>query len=229
MTSVSAELSPLPEKTLTSTSTLSRSLLATAAIALVGSFAGGLPPAADPAERADAASKQVTKPSGADVRSHSIRTRSKRVRKQVQPKVPAKGWVAQPSLEAATLAGINRVRKANGLRPVKASKILKRPARAHARFLAVKRKGVLQHTDAHGRPFYYRLVRAGWRKNARMSENLASITACRAKDPAILLKRWMASPTHRVNILDPKVTHVGVGVVSSAKCRSTVYTTDFGN
>lgn len=144
------------------------------------------------------------------------------------PIVPRGAFAAQPALEAATFAQINRVRRAHGLRPVRRSATLTRPARAHATWLATARNGNLTHNDAQGRPFHHRIITAGWGKNRRMSENLASINACRAQDPALMIKNWLASPGHRVNLLDAKVTHVGVAVVSSRNCGSTVYATDFG-
>lgn len=146
------------------------------------------------------------------------------------PIVPARGrWSHQPTLEESLLAEINRVRTARRIPALLATPILRRPARGHARFLAVGRGGKLTHRDARGRPFHRRLVEAGWRARARMSENLAAINACRPQDPRLIVGRWLGSPPHRANLLDRKVTHAGIGVVSTAGCGMTVYTADFGN
>lgn len=153
-----------------------------------------------------------------------------RVARAVTPLVPGPGnWSFQPTLESALLSEINRMRSARRIPPLLATPILQRPARGHARYLALTRGGSLTHADAQGRPFHRRLVEAGWRARARMSENLAAINACRPQDPRLIVRRWMGSPTHRVNVLDRKVTHAGIGVVSTAGCGMTVYTADFGN
>ena len=144
--------------------------------------------------------------------------------------VPPPGhWAHQPVLEASLIAEINRVRTARRIPALVRTPILRRPARAHSRYLALVRRGRLTHRDARGRPFHRRLVDAGWRARARMSENLASINACRLRDPRLIVRRWFASPRHRANLLDRKVTHVGVGVVSTGRCGMTVYTANFGN
>ncbi len=146
-----------------------------------------------------------------------------------RPVVPRGRWANQPVLESSLLTEINHMRQARNIPPLTATPILKRPARGHARFLAVARGGKLTHKDGRGRPFHRRLVEAGWRARARMSENLAAINACRPKDPRLIVRRWMGSPPHRANLLDRKVTHAGIGVVSTAGCAMTVYTADFGN
>ncbi len=174
------------------------------------------------------AGKATAKKNAVDRARARARARARSYDRRVKPVVPKKQWVIQKSMERATLFHVNRVRKARGLRPVRGSNKLRRPARAHSRFLAVKHNGRLFHEDARGRPFYVRLVAAGWNRNRRMSENLASITACRKKDPRIMVGQWLRSPGHRVNLLDPKVRYVGVGVVSTRYCNVTVYTTDFG-
>ena len=157
------------------------------------------------------------------------RARARARDRKVRPKVPERrAWVIQGSMEAATLFYINQARARHGLRPVRGSRKLRRPARAHSRFLATRHKGRLFHEDARGRPFYARLVAAGWPRNRRMSENLASITACRKKDPRLMVAHWLRSSGHRANVLDPTVRFVGVGVVSTRHCNVTVYTTDFG-
>lgn len=146
-----------------------------------------------------------------------------------RPVVPRGRWGNQPVLESSLLAEINGMRRARKIPPLVATPILQRPARGHARFLAVARAGKLTHKDARGRPFHHRLVEAGWRARARMSENLAAINACRPQDPRLIVRRWMGSPPHRANLLDRKVTHAGIGVVSTAGCGMTVYTANFGN
>ncbi len=61
---------------------------------------------------------------------------------------PARTVAAVDSLEPAVLAGINKARKARGLRPLRASGALARAATRHARSMA--REGYFSHTSGDG-------------------------------------------------------------------------------
>lgn len=220
-----------------------RRLLATALLGAVSTLAApAIGAGADTAPAADSAPDPVVE-TGAEEPvpavepvaapgpfAGTVGTIAGRVAQTATPVVPGpSNWAYQPTLEGALLSEINRMRGVRRIPPLVATPILQRPARGHARYLALTRGGVLSHADAQGRPFHRRLVEAGWRARARMSENLAAINACRPQDPGLIVRRWMGSPTHRVNVLDRRVTHAGIGVVSTAGCRTTVYTADFGN
>lgn len=141
---------------------------------------------------------------------------------------PKSAWGAQPDFERRVLAEINRIREVAGRGGLRLSPRLWRPARAHAKYLAL-RGGALRHESPDGGPFWQRLVRAGYPSKVRMSENLAMLGGgCRPEDPREVVRLWLGSPPHRANLLDPKIRQMGVGAVSTRACATTVYVADFG-
>lgn len=77
-------------------------------------------------------------------------------------------------------------------------------ARAHSRDLAWS--GIFDHIGSDGTNGGQRLVRAGITYRL-WAENLSG----GIKMPAEAVDAWMNSPEHRVNILNPELTHLGVG------------------
>ena len=72
------------------------------------------------------------------------------------------------------------------------------------------RRNFFDHEDPRGRKPADRVTSAGvsW---TRVTENLAMNSGM--DDPvASAVQGWMESPGHRANILDPAVTHTGVGI-----------------
>jgi uncharacterized protein YkwD len=115
---------------------------------------------------------------------------------------------------------MNQVRVAHGLRPLKADMRLENAARGHSRRML--RTG----TFAHG-AFSARIRRAGVRA-PRVGENLAwSSGIARAR---AIVQMWLASPSHRANLLRPGYRIVGVGAITgcfNGQRHTLMITTDF--
>jgi uncharacterized protein YkwD len=97
---------------------------------------------------------------------------------------------------------INKAREAHGLKPLKVHRRLEHWATDHAQHMA------RNHTLVHDS--LARLQREAPRNAVLVSENIARNTASNAARRAHYL--WMRSADHRVNILDRKATHMGIGV-----------------
>ncbi len=112
------------------------------------------------------------------------------------------------AMEVETEKAVNRVRVRHGLRALAPDPVLIRVARAHSEDMV--RRHYFDHEDPDGHRVGDRVTAAGiaWSK---VSENLAMNAGM--DDPvARAVEGWMDSPGHRANILDPAVTHTGVGV-----------------
>jgi uncharacterized protein YkwD len=115
------------------------------------------------------------------------------------------------AVEAPSVARLNAVRRAHGLRPLAWSAQLARAARTHA--AAMGRRGYFAHSSADGTPFQNRLGRY-YRPGARhlvVGETLywRSPTA----PPRDVIAQWLASPIHRSIVLDPEWREVGLEAV----------------
>ncbi len=149
----------------------------------------------------------------------------------------------QPGLERALMREMNVVRAEYGLAPLRAKTSLQRAARKHGRYLS--RLGRLDHDSAGGKPFWTRLVSAGYPQNSHMGENLALVGGCGRPAGYVQLRRnqrqaanaseaqkvvsmWLKSPGHRANLLSPDFRFAGAGVISDSACNATVYTADYG-
>ncbi len=108
----------------------------------------------------------------------------------------------------------NQERKQKNLPPVRLSLRLCRIARAHAENMA--RQGKMEHT-LDGKTPLDRLSAAGYRF-AKGGENIAA-GAADATQPAVVLKAWMDSRSHRENILAPEFTEVGVALAQGTMGR----------
>ena len=123
--------------------------------------------------------------------------------------------------ESSLLAVMNQVRLAHGLRPLKADARLEGAARRHSR--AMLRTG----TFSHG-AFDVRIRRAGVRA-PRVGENLAWSGGSLARARTIV-RMWLASPSHRANLLRPGYRIVGVGAINgcfNGQQHTLMVTTDF--
>ena len=99
----------------------------------------------------------------------------------------------------------NQDREAHGLQALRWSDDLASAAQAHAERMVFA--GYLSH-DYPGEPgLVQRTSQAGAHFQA-VDENIAT-----GFSPSGLNNEWMHSPTHRANILDPRMTTVGVGLV----------------
>jgi len=116
---------------------------------------------------------------------------------------------------------MNRTRAAHGLKPLKIDWRLQRAARSHSKDM------VRRNYFAHG-PFGRRVSRFGAR-GPKLGENLAWGAGHRARAQAIV-RAWLASPSHRANLLRPGFRRVGVASVTGKFAgvrRARVVTADF--
>lgn len=112
------------------------------------------------------------------------------------------------ALESRLLALVNYHRSRAHLKPLKAAACPDAYAERHARYITSTRRLVHQ-------PLYPILNACG---ALSAGENVAMVGAGRAAADR-LMTSWIASPPHRVNILDPQFTHIGLGQQSSPSGR----------
>ncbi|MBL8604276.1 MAG: CAP domain-containing protein [Myxococcales bacterium] len=108
-------------------------------------------------------------------------------------------------VEAALLESLNAARRAAHLRPLEPLAALVAVSRAHAAEMASGH--FVAHNSADGTTPGERLRRAGLQSGLSL-ENVGRGYSARELHDGL-----MASPGHRANILNPTVTHVGIGVV----------------
>ncbi len=115
----------------------------------------------------------------------------------------------EPSaVEAALLRSINEARERAHLAPVEVMPALAEAARAHSRDMAENH--YVAHNSQAGATPGQRLRDAGLLSGLSL-ENVARGYSAREIHEGL-----MVSPGHRANVLNPRVTHVGVGVVREA-------------
>jgi uncharacterized protein YkwD len=140
-------------------------------------------------------------------------------------------------VRAATLCLINRERRRAGERPLRPNTRLRRAAQAHTESMAFG--DYFEHVgpggSGGGTPLA-RLRAVGYISSARgyeVGENIAWGTLSLAT-PRAIVAAWMASPSHRANILDSRYRETGIGVsphppASLAHGQAgAIYTQDFG-
>jgi len=115
---------------------------------------------------------------------------------------------------------INYERLQAGLQPVKEDILIRNVARAHSRDMLIK--GYFSHNSQDGRNLMQRLVQAGV-SFASAAENLALAPTAELAHVGL-----MNSPKHRVNILNPSFTRVGIGVIDAGD-NGIMVTQDFAN
>jgi uncharacterized protein YkwD len=140
----------------------------------------------------------------------------------------------QKALDARLLTQVNAVRARYGLRPLRRSPALSTAAARHS--IEMAQQGYFSHASVNGTAYWKRIRRfysaAGFRSWS-VGENLAwkapRMTA------AEVVRMWMASATHRANLLDPSWRELGVSAVRSdvgpgyyRGLPVTVVTADFG-
>ncbi len=125
-------------------------------------------------------------------------------------------------IRTITLCALDAERRRAGLAPLHARTILTRPAQRHTRVMVTR--GQLGHGDLGRR---LRAYTAGHR--FAIGENVASDPGARVT-VATIVRRWMRSPPHRANILQPRFRDVGIGVVRrcTAGGRGATFTASFG-
>jgi uncharacterized protein YkwD len=129
------------------------------------------------------------------------------------------------ALDSGVLAGLNQIRVAHGLRPMRPNRELAAAAREHS--LDMAQKHYFGHSSSDGTSFFKRIesfyVKSQYNHYGMVGENLIESTGPLTATAA--LDAWMASPLHRANILYPGWRDIGISAVTSG---TTYITTDFG-
>lgn len=118
------------------------------------------------------------------------------------------------ALQRTVVAEVNRTRRSFGRSRLTLSSQLVRAGQEHARALALH--GLFTHEWSNGAPFgswiqlFYPRARA---RQWRVGENLAWATPQLSASDTI--EQWLASPAHRVNLLDRRWSQIGIGVVEA--------------
>ncbi len=126
---------------------------------------------------------------------------------------PVRTLSAANQLESQVLGELNAVRRAHGLAPLRLSRPLATAADSHSR--AMGTFGFFGHSSRDGSAFWKRVQRfygPGGSVNWSVGENLLWSTT--GLDASGALKLWMASPSHRKNILTPRWREVGLAAVT---------------
>lgn len=125
----------------------------------------------------------------------------------------ARSLTQSATLESAILVELNAVRRAHGLRPLRASKPLAAAAVAHSRAMALH--GFFRHHSRDGSVFWKRVQRyygprgyASW----SVGENLLWSTPGIGAREAVAM--WMKSPGHRKNILTARWREIGLSALA---------------
>jgi uncharacterized protein YkwD len=115
----------------------------------------------------------------------------------------------------------NAARKKEGLPALKANATLFAAARGHSKNMA--NKGEMKHV-LDGKDASKRLKDAGY-TYSWYGENIAMGTRVSLDQ---IMKQWMESKGHRANILEKKVTEIGIGIADDGK-GTLYYTQVFGS
>jgi uncharacterized protein YkwD len=138
-----------------------------------------------------------------------------------------------PQLETQVLAGINTLRRSQGLPALRASSAL--DAAAYEQSVSMAQHGFFGHESYGGSPFWKRVAARYARRGHSWSvgENLVWRSPELGAQAAIDL--WLASPEHRANLLAPAWREIGLGAVHVQSAPGvyegrtvTILTADFG-
>ncbi|RDI95754.1 CAP domain-containing protein [Meiothermus sp. QL-1] len=125
------------------------------------------------------------------------------------------GALAQSPLELEVLRRTNEARQAQGLGPLVWDALAHRAALHHAQDML--KRNYFAHRSPEGQGPAERLQRAGVLEVA-VGENLAQFAGYpEAEVPRRALEGWLESPGHRANLLNPRFTHLGVGLVREGR------------
>ena len=102
----------------------------------------------------------------------------------------------------------NIERESRGIPPLQWDNRLGAAARAHTEDMV--RNNFLSHTGSDRSNAGQRISRAGFTW-IRAAENIAE----GQRTPEEVIRSWMTSPGHRSNILDPALSHLGVGFAAN--------------
>lgn len=128
------------------------------------------------------------------------------------------------NLEAAILHLINTIRVSNGLSALSSNQMLTDIARGRSSDMISM--NYFSHYTPDGKNIFNILKDYGVRY-INAGENLAHSSPVSIGTPEALMNAWMASPTHKANILRAQYGKIGIGIVDSGGRR--VLTTVFMN
>ncbi|MGE5138838.1 MAG: CAP domain-containing protein [Rudaea sp.] len=141
-----------------------------------------------------------------------------------RPRLPTAVPVPVVQLDAYSQQVLNRTnsqRAMAGLRPLRLNANLTAAAGWFAQDMASHRVTMLSHTDSLGRDAPDRMLAFGYRW-LYYAENIAEGYS----SPQAVVAAWMASPGHRENILNPRMTEIGLGHAAAGRIDYAVQ--DFG-
>jgi LysM repeat protein len=115
---------------------------------------------------------------------------------------------------------INRMRAQYGIHPLAVHPLLTMAAQAHVADMAANAN--YSHYGTDGSTVEMRVSRTGY-GSFDVSENWVSVN-----DPSGAIGWWMNSYIHRNNLLNPKWTHVGVGMQGDSRNGMTIFVAVFG-
>jgi uncharacterized protein YkwD len=133
---------------------------------------------------------------------------------------------AAPQDDAGYIARVldltNAERQKAGLPPLAFNAQLGTAAQNYSQVLAST--GCFEHTCGSVPDFGDRDRQAGYNGWSAIGENIAA----GYQTPEAVVSGWMESPDHRANILSPKYTEIGVGLVTGGGRFGTYWTQEFG-
>ncbi|MEA2016633.1 MAG: CAP domain-containing protein [Actinomycetota bacterium] len=126
-------------------------------------------------------------------------------------------------IESAILYLINNIRVANGLNALQANQILTDVARSRCNDMLAS--SYFSHYTPDGRNIFNILQQNGV-SYINGGENLGQSSPASLGTPQAFIDAWMASPTHKANILRPVYNKIGIGIGESGGKRivATVFT-----
>jgi uncharacterized protein YkwD len=132
------------------------------------------------------------------------------------------------SVERGVVREINKIRRASGLRRVRANRALSRGADYHCRDMLDA--NFFAHASSNGESFAQRVE--SFRPSARIGETLAYVpTADPNRSSRRIVEMWMNSPPHRASLLSSSFHRIGVarrkGTIGNLPV--VVFTADFAS
>jgi uncharacterized protein YkwD len=105
---------------------------------------------------------------------------------------------------------INNERQKNGLKKLNWNESIANLARDHSKDMGTKK--YFSHTTPSGKTPYDRFVEKNIQCELLGGENIYMTGDFTNEEPNIVVREWMNSPLHKINILDERYTVQGIGV-----------------